>query len=73
MSCNNCGSRTTRNRLCKSCSLAERHTPFRDDTPQPSVRRYKCTACGEHYQTDGSDWCPECGSQRRRYAGEEVA
>ena len=66
-----CGSETPRRGLCKQCSLDERHTPDQDgDTPQSSVSHYECTQCGTHYRSDGSDWCPECGSKRRRYAGE---
>ena len=71
MTCDRCGSKTPRRGLCKRCSLDERHTPARDeDASQSSVNRYECTACGTHYRSDGGDECPECGSRRRRYAGE---
>jgi hypothetical protein len=69
MSCTKCGSRTTRSRLCRQCALDERYTPARDDTSQPAVT-YECTGCGAHYRSDDSDECPECESQRRRYAGD---
>lgn len=71
MTCDDCGRQTPRAGRCKQCALHERYTPSDDsDAPAPTSSRYECTACGAHYRTDGSDPCPECGSQRRRFAGE---
>jgi len=73
MTCNNCGSRTPRNALCKQCSIIETHTPDRDadaDMTASEPNEYRCSVCETEYLDDGSDGCPDCGSKRRRYIGE---
>lgn len=70
MGCNSCGSPTPRSLHCKRCSRIKRLETRLESSPDPDVLEYECTSCGEHYQTDGSDACPECGARRRRYAGE---
>lgn len=70
--CPECGRSTPRNGRCKQCAIIDRHDISESDY-EPSENEYVCTACETQYVTDGSDDCPECGSARRRYAGEVVA
>lgn len=78
--CRRCGARTTNPRLCKECQRLERQDFFvtgveerdRDDHDGHNGSdelEYECTACGHHYETDGSDPCPKCDARRRRYVG----
>jgi len=75
MTCRICGSRCQGTR-CRDCERdAEAEARAGDDGTDggrdPDPLLHECTACGARYETDGSDPCPECGSQRRRYAGEQ--
>lgn len=71
--CKQCGSRTTNARLCNDCQRLERQGFFVSAREERDRDRdeleYRCTACGEKYETDGSDACPNCGARRRRYIG----
>ena len=78
MTCQKCGSNCHGTR-CRDCERdAEAEARAGDQTQsegadQRGPLRHECTVCGTRYETDGGDSCPDCGSTRRRYAGEEWA
>lgn len=65
--CNRCTA-PCNNDVCIACKreLNELDRGGYESNAEP----HECTQCGTEYETDGSDPCPECGSTRRRYAGE---
>jgi hypothetical protein len=67
--CGRCGSRCTGN-YCAACARDKRHGIDDYGTESADALPHKCTQCGTEYTTDGSADCPDCGSSRRRYAGE---
>jgi len=74
--CKKCGQRIQSGRLCQTHLLADyegddvdvnQSRPVDDDlTP------VECTQCGTRFEFDGQA-CPECGSRRRRYVGDDLA
>ena len=72
MTCKMCGSRCHGDR-CANCEQAARAEASAGDAgvdrPEPEPTPVECTQCGTQYEHDGQA-CPECGSRRRRFAGE---
>jgi len=68
--CKRCAAPTNA-RLCSSCQIDRRYGNTNDGGQSSSEELpHECTQCGTGYETDGTDACPNCGSTRRRYAGE---
>mgnify|MGYP006896944499 CR=1 FL=1 len=68
--CGRCGGQCTGN-YCKPCQRDKRFGNVDStETHSPDVSLFACTQCGTEYETDGSDDCPDCGSSRRRFAGD---
>jgi DNA-directed RNA polymerase subunit RPC12/RpoP len=75
MSCEICGERCQGNRCagCEKSARAEARSPG-EETSQQTATPVTCTVCGADYtHTDDQQQCPDCGSRRRRYAGEVLA
>jgi len=70
--CPDCGEQTPRRGRCRQCAIIHIHEEA--DQPELDDREagYECTSCGNHYITDGSEACPNCGARRRRYLGDVV-
>ena len=73
MPCEVCGSRCHGDRCadCEQVARAEaRASDAGDEIPDSEPTPVECTGCGHRYEHNGQA-CPECGSRRRRYAGDD--
>ena len=68
--CNRCSARTTRTRLCRQCSLDERHgqalIEAEQEREQPEeTMNVECADCGLIHEVgvSGRKTCPDCGHE----------
>ena len=70
--CQRCGSRTTRTRLCRQCSLDERYGQALIDEEQTreqeATMTIECADCGLIHEVGASSrkTCPDCGHEGYR-------
>lgn len=81
MTCEQCGSRTTRPRLCRDCARDQRRATATEAEAEaeaivngpndPADRVYLCSDCGGEYEADprGRIECPDCGAALHRCLG----
>ena len=72
--CNKCGSQTTRTRLCRQCSLDERHgqalieAAEQEREQAEETMNVECGDCGLVYEVGMTSrkTCPDCGHEGYR-------
>lgn len=69
MTCNLCGRRTTRHRLCKQCSIDKHHEGIPDpwdtddsENDEVEILGFECGECSHEFELEANarKVCPEC-------------